>query len=66
MNVYNIQSVGCYSQRYCVVADSMEEATKIWKAKYYSEPDGITIHSAYVLIQEQPEVVRSNISVEPK
>ena len=52
MNVYEIEALGCYSQRHCVVAESYEIASKLWKQKYKSEPKSITLFSEYVIIQE--------------
>jgi hypothetical protein len=52
--VYDIKAQGCYSQRHCVVAETMEDAARIWRARYKSDPDWIEIHSEYVLIQEDP------------
>ena len=52
MNVYKIEDTDCYTQTYCVVAESYGEAVKLWEEKYGSEPKSITLYSKYVIIQE--------------
>ena len=51
MNVYEIEDIGCYSQKHTVVAESYEVAAKLWKDKYKSEPKAISLFSEYVIIQ---------------
>ena len=53
MKVYEIEDIGIYSQKHCVVAESYEKAAELWKQKYKSEPIGIKIYSEYVIIQDK-------------
>ena len=53
MNVYEIETIGCYSQKHCVVAESYEMAAKLWKDEYGSEPKSIRLYSEYVIIQSK-------------
>lgn len=47
MNVYITNS----HQKHCVVADSMEEAVRLWKEKYKYEPESLELFSKYVIVQ---------------
>jgi hypothetical protein len=57
MKVYNIKTTYCsYGQIHCVVAESMAEAERIFKAKYWpTEIEAIALHSNYVQIQQYDE-----------
>lgn len=52
MKVYEIEALGCYSQKHCVVAESYEKAAELWKKEYTSEPISIRLFSEYVIIQK--------------
>lgn len=53
MNVYDIKMVS-FSERVTVVADSMAEAEKIFKAKYiWHHIESITTHAESVLLQAE-------------
>ena len=49
MKVYRITGAGLCSQVHCVVAKSMEEAARLWKLKYISDPEGIELYAEYVI-----------------
>ena len=61
MYVYDIETGYNYSQIYCVVAESMGEAERIFKAKYWpTEIKSISLHSVYVQIQKYDEQKKEN------
>ncbi len=56
MNVYDINTVYSHSQTHSVVAESMAEAERVFKAKYWpTKIESITLHSEYVQIQTHDE-----------
>lgn len=59
MKVYDIQTNYSFDNIHSVVADSMAEAERIFKAKYWpTEIKSITVHSDFVQVQgfdEQPK-----------
>jgi hypothetical protein len=55
MKVYRITGTGLHSQIHCVVAKSIEEAARTWRAEYKSEPEGIELYSSYVLVAKEEE-----------
>lgn len=59
MKVYDIEDGFNYSQVHSVVAETMAEAERIFKAKYWPvEIKAIRLHSEYVQVQgidEQPK-----------
>jgi hypothetical protein len=59
MKVYDIEDGYNYAQVHSVVADSMAEAERIYRAKYWPTTiKAIRLHSEYVQIQgidEQPK-----------
>lgn len=59
MKVYDIETIGTYSQIHSVIAESMAEAERIFIAKYWPcHIKAIKLHSEYVQIQkwdEQPK-----------
>jgi hypothetical protein len=56
MKVFNIITTFTAGQRHCVVAESMAEAERIFKAKYWpTEIRSIELHSDYVQIQKYDE-----------
>ena len=50
MKVYRITGTGLHTQIHCVVAQSIEEAARLWRLKYKSEPEGIELYSEYVIV----------------
>lgn len=63
MNVYDIETVNTYSQTHSVVAESMAEAERIFKAKYWPTTiQSITLHSKYVQIQNHDEQPNTKVS----
>ena len=58
MKVFDIQTGYNYSQRHCVVADSMADAERIFNAKYWpTDIRSIELHSEYVQIQKYDEQI---------
>lgn len=56
MKVYDIVTPYTYSQKHCVVADSMGDAEKIFNKKYWpTKIIEIRLHSEYVEIQDAPQ-----------
>jgi hypothetical protein len=55
LNVYNIEAEYNMVQPYCVVADSMAEAERIFKAKYSAKILAIKLYSDHVQIQDLDE-----------
>lgn len=53
MKVYEIEALGCYAQKHTIVAESYEEAARLWKKEYTSEPIAIKLFSEYVIIQDE-------------
>lgn len=49
MNVYTT----CDFQHHCIVADSMEEAVKLYRKEYEKEPERLEFYSHYVLVQKE-------------
>jgi len=61
MYVYDIETGYNYSQIHCVVAESMGEAERIFKAKYWPvDIKSISLHSVYVQIQKYDEQKKEN------
>lgn len=60
MKVYDIETVFTYGQTHSVVADSMAEAERIFKAKYWpTDIKAIKLHSEYVQIQKYDEQAKA-------
>lgn len=61
MKVYDIETIGTYSQTHSVVADSMGEAERIFLGKYWPcDIKGIKLHSEYVQIQKWDEQAKDS------
>ena len=53
MKVFEIDDVRTWVQTHAVVAETMEDAVRLWREKYKSEPRGIKIYSEYVIIDKK-------------
>lgn len=60
MKVYDIETPNTYSQKHCVVAESMAEAERVFISKYWPiKILSIKLHSEYVQIQKHDEQPRT-------
>jgi len=63
MKVFDVVTPCTYSQKHCVVAESMAEAEKIFNAKYWPTTIlEIRLHSEYVEVQNAPQNIKEGAS----
>ena len=64
MKIYDIETVGTYSQIHSVVAESYGEAERVFKGKYWPcDIKGIKLHSEYVQIQKWDEQAKDSDAI---